>query len=59
MVKPASKTSRTGGFALGLLLVTAVIPLVGVAVAGVGFDEIAGASSFGRPGTVIAAVSRP
>jgi hypothetical protein len=55
VVKSASVTSRTSGFALGLLVVTAVIQLFVVAVASVGFDEVAGASPFGRPGTAIAA----
>lgn len=54
-MKPASVTSRTSGFALGLLVVTAVIQLSVVAVASAGFDEVAGASPFGRPGTAVAA----
>jgi hypothetical protein len=53
-VRPATRASRTSGFALVLLFVTAVIPLVGVAIASSGFDEVADASPFGRPGTAVA-----
>src|SRR4051812_28182912 len=56
VVKPASGASRTSGFALGLMLVPAVIELFGVAFASAGFEEVADASPFGYPGTAIAAV---
>jgi hypothetical protein len=56
VVKLASGTSRTSGFALALLFVTAVIELFVVAFASAGFDEVADASPFGRPGTAIVAV---
>lgn len=51
---PATKASRTSGFALVLLFVVALIQLVGVAIASAGFDEVADASPFGRPGTAAA-----
>jgi choline-glycine betaine transporter len=56
MVKSAPKTSRTSGFALTLLLVTALIPLFAVAFASAGFDEVADASPFGHPGTTVVTV---
>jgi magnesium-transporting ATPase (P-type) len=43
-------------FALVLQFVVALIQLVGVAVASAGFDEVADASPFGRPGTAVACV---
>jgi hypothetical protein len=54
VVGPATKASRTSGFALVLLFVVALIQLVGVAIASAGFDEVADASPFGRPGTAVA-----
>ena len=53
-VGPATKVSRTSGFALVLLFVVALIQLVGVAIASAGSDEVADASPFGRPGTAVA-----
>ena len=55
-VGPTTKVSRTSGFALVLLFVVALIQLVGVAIASAGFDEVADASPFGRPGTTVACV---
>lgn len=52
-VAPATRASRTNGFALGLLLTTALIELLVVAFASAGFDEVADASPFGRPGTAV------
>jgi hypothetical protein len=53
VARSAVKASRTSGFALGLFLVTALIPLFVVAFAAAGFDEVADASPFGWPGTAI------
>ncbi len=49
-----AETSRTSGFALALLFATGLIELIVVGFAGMGFDEVADASPFGRTGTVIA-----
>lgn len=46
--------SRTSGFALVLLFAISLVQLAGVAVASAGFDEVADASPFGRPGTAVA-----
>jgi choline-glycine betaine transporter len=39
-----------------LLVVTAVVELLVVALASAGFDEVSDAAAFGRPGTTVAAV---
>ncbi|MCY1144064.1 hypothetical protein OWR29_39225 [Actinoplanes sp. Pm04-4] len=57
MGKPTSGTSRISGFAVALLLVTALIELFVVALASAGFDEVAQASPFGRPGTATVAAA--
>ncbi|MET0415227.1 MAG: hypothetical protein ABW022_04295 [Actinoplanes sp.] len=45
------------GFALGLLVAIAAIQLFVVAFASAGFDEVADASPFGRPGTALVATA--
>lgn len=55
MVRSATGTSRASGFTLALLIVTAVIPLAGVALASLMFDEVSQASPFGQLGTLVAA----
>jgi len=54
MVRSATGTPRTSGFTLTLLIVTAVIPLAGVALANLMFDEVSQASPFGQLGTLVA-----
>lgn len=54
-MRSATGVSRTGGFALVLLFATAAIELLVVAIATAGFDEVAEASPFGRPATIVVA----
>lgn len=52
-MRASAEASRTGGFALVMLCTTAVIELLVIGFASAGFDEVADASPFGRPGTAI------
>jgi hypothetical protein len=52
-VRSAAGASRTSGFALVLLVATAVIELLVVAIASAGFDEVADASPFGNSATIV------
>ena len=56
MAKSSAQAARTSGLALMLLFTTAAIELLVVAFASMGFDEVADASPFGRPGTTAAVV---